>query len=209
MQNFNFDNNVAVQIKRILIKEGINTAKALGYKLATKQLPVNSINFEFSDINKPQTETRNNSFFLDNIPVYNIKFKQSKYKNDDNLTITIPENDFGIEICNIRIDISKIDIKTIPINERGSIKEIISIPDYNIQISGVLVGDGVPFEQMKILNDIAIAPVSIEVESAYLNNLGINYLHINSIEFPQETEWQNLQKFAISAMSDDKNLVIL
>jgi hypothetical protein len=93
--------------------------------------------------------------------------------------------------------------------KRGSIKERWNQDDYEITITGVLIGsvmtgnmgDCFPLKQFQDLRDFLTAPKSIDVKCAPLHELGIDKIVIEDFSFPF-TKGENVQAYEIKAYSD-------
>lgn len=91
----------------------------------------------------------------------------------------------------------------------GSIKERWTQADYEITITGVLIGsiltgsvdDCYPLKDFRKLRDFMVTPENIEVESDPLQLLGINRIVIEDFSFPF-TKGENVQAYEIKAYSD-------
>ncbi len=91
----------------------------------------------------------------------------------------------------------------------GSIKERWNQADYEITITGVLIGslltgsvqDCYPIKDFERLRDIMITPKSIKVFCEPLQLLGINQIVIEDFSFPF-TKGENVQAYEIKAYSD-------
>ena len=94
-------------------------------------------------------------------------------------------------------------------NNFGSIKEWWSQDDYEITITGMLIGDKMigshedcfPTQDFEKLRDFLIQPKRIKVNCEPLQLLGINYLVIESFDFPF-TKGENVQAYIIKGYSD-------
>lgn len=98
----------------------------------------------------------------------------------------------------------------------GSIKERWSQEDYQITITGVLIGELLtgksescfPMKDFQKLRSYLTAPEALEVMCEPLQLLGINYLVIQDFTFPF-TKGENVQAYEIKAISDfSHNLLI-
>ena len=91
----------------------------------------------------------------------------------------------------------------------GSIKEVWSMDDYDIRITGAFYGDKLrgkseqtyPIKDMERLRDYLMAGEAIEVRCEPLQILGIHFLTIDSVSFPF-TKGENVQAYEIRAWSD-------
>lgn len=95
-------------------------------------------------------------------------------------------------------------IKTEIQGRDGTVKEYIGLDDWAVQINGIITGPNghYPIDEVAFLNQLKEAPIPIQVASTFLNNLGINLLVIENIEFPQDAGGYSYQGFSISAVSD-------
>jgi hypothetical protein len=86
---------------------------------------------------------------------------------------------------------------------RGSIKEIWSQDDYEVNIAGVLIGkDELPEFQLRKLRDFCESRRIVEVESKLFSIFNINRLAIEEYSFPFTKGIEN-QMYTIKAYSDD------
>jgi hypothetical protein len=102
----------------------------------------------------------------------------------------------------IRRDALKVDVNTI---RRGSIKEIWSQDDYEVNIAGILKskdGEGLPESDLRRLRDFCEAREVVEVESVLFSIFGITRLAIADYSLPFTRGIEN-QQFAIKAYSDE------
>jgi hypothetical protein len=87
---------------------------------------------------------------------------------------------------------------------RGSIKEIWSQDDYEVNIAGVLIGKGeLPESDLRKLREFCEARKVIEVESRLLSIFNISRLAIEDYSLPFTKGVEN-QMYAIKAYSDDE-----
>ena len=94
-------------------------------------------------------------------------------------------------------------------NKRGSIKERFTLDDVEITISGIFISstDAYP-EEVDKLREYCEFPVSVQVICALLNDRGIDFIAIETLDLPA-TSGVNNQAFQIKAYSDDvTNLLI-
>lgn len=115
-------------------------------------------------------------------------------------------DEIAIDSVLLNISQSK-NVVTTPIQGRnGSVKEYISDGDFVISIAGVLTGDGADvYPEVDVINLIEIlkAPVSLKVESEFLNFFDIDEIVITNYFFNQKYGSRNTQPFQISALSDE------
>lgn len=89
-------------------------------------------------------------------------------------------------------------------SDGGTVKEYIGQGDYDINISLIVEGqNGIyPFDTVAQIKRLLDAPVSLKINSYYLNNLGIYNIVIEGYEFPQEMGGYSQQIIQIKAVSD-------
>jgi len=110
------------------------------------------------------------------------------------------------------------NIITTPIQGRnGTVKEYISDGDFQVTIKGVLSGEKGQFPQYTSMTKTSLQDLKMfceaskvaQVNSWYLNNLGINYLVVQSYKFEQNEGEYGLVPFEISCLSEQKYDVII
>lgn len=91
--------------------------------------------------------------------------------------------------------------------KRGTVKEVIYMDDYDIEIDGIIIGKD---QEQRAENDIVKVHniceygLSLFVRHDLLNLLGINMLTITDFELPTEAgEGMHVQKYKIKAISDE------
>ena len=106
----------------------------------------------------------------------------------------------------LSVNQSKNIITTNVQGRNGSVKEYVSDGDFAISISGVLTGAGADiYPEIEAINIIEIlkAPVSLKVESEFLNFFGIDEIVVTGYSMPQVSGSRNTQPFQINALSDE------
>ena len=85
----------------------------------------------------------------------------------------------------------------------GTVKELISDGDWQIQIRGIFCNQNLEKPLSELKNALKIWQIkdTIEVFSAYLNTFGIQSLVITDLRFP-DTPYINILPYEISALSD-------
>jgi len=93
----------------------------------------------------------------------------------------------------------------------GEVVQGINLGTYTIRLSGSVVGPGnkQPFDELAALNRMLNLRAPLEVESPYLNSLGIFQLYIKSHDFPREVGKQNVIGFSAEASSYEPMLLEL
>jgi hypothetical protein len=126
-----------------------------------------------------------------------------KYTN--NITgevVTYPE----IKLATVLLTVSFASriVKTEIQGRDGTVKEYIGQDDAKVSVQGIITGwnGHYPAYEVNLLNEWRRAPVSKSVVSAYLQNLGINNLVVESFDLPQIAGGYSYQTFSIECISD-------
>ncbi|MDI9309221.1 MAG: DUF6046 domain-containing protein [Limnohabitans sp.] len=124
-----------------------------------------------------------------------------------------PINQKDLKLPSLRIDAVTVNlsrsrnIKKQNVEGRdSSIKEYISNGDFSISIEGLIASDdGVeyPKEKLLLLKKFLNAPYSLRVTHAILNRFGVYEIVVDSYSIPSISSTRNIQKFSISATSDE------
>ncbi len=95
-------------------------------------------------------------------------------------------------------------IKTEIQGRNVTVKEYIGEDDASVSIQGVITGwnGHFPADEVSALNEWRRAPLSKSVTSAYLQNLGITNLVVESFEVPQVAGGYSYQTFTMQCISD-------
>lgn len=99
----------------------------------------------------------------------------------------------------------------LPGGER-SVKELISINDYKLQIRGFAINfedNDYPYDDVEILKNLFMVNKSIQIYSDLCEIFEINNVVIEGMNFPEMVGVQNVQPFEISLLSDDDFEVII
>jgi hypothetical protein len=102
----------------------------------------------------------------------------------------------------IRRDVLKVDVAVI---RRGSVKEVWSQDDYEVNIAGLFIGnagEGTPEAHLRQLREFCEAREVVEVESTLFSIFGITRLAIADYSLPFTKGLEN-QQFVIKAYSDE------
>lgn len=202
---YNFPNSILEGLKNLAIYEA---KKLLITGVFSKKDIINSIKGIDDDVVTAH---------LKKDRIVQLRFQKLSYY--DEVGMLQETTDFDLEVCEIKVSRDYNVIKTKVINESGTIQErYYGGDDYQITIDGLLIGSfGVinsleplnlrPTREIKELLKIANANVPIVCISPYLNEVfGISALQIESIDVPFETEYKNIQRFSIKAVSNNQNL---
>lgn len=106
------------------------------------------------------------------------------------------------------VTVDRTIIQTTPIGSTiGTIKEFISLGEYNIKITGHIVNDENPLDYptqiVQLLNQYVKAPIAITVNSYFLNNIfGITKVVIESFNLSQVEGFSGVLTYELSMISD-------
>jgi len=160
-------------------------------------------------------ETTRNSYL--GTPVYsNLEIPSGNYKDNDGNIVPYE----GIRIDTVLFDVSiEKNIVTTPINGRdGTVKQFISMGDYQINVQGILTGtttegngsftvantyeDYVPEEEIRKLNELIKIPTSLEVYSEFLDFMDISTVVIQGGNIAQREGFRDSVYFSLGFLSD-------
>lgn len=129
-------------------------------------------------------------------------------QNSKGITYFMPVTLDGIELPNTLISFSgkKNIVETPLIGRRGTVKELINIEDYEIQIRGIVVDDGrsFPDEFIMKLQELFEKNESVSLQCA-LTDIFLQQddsVVIKAIRFPDMKGIENAQAFEINCVSD-------
>ncbi|MFK7000208.1 DUF6046 domain-containing protein [Flavobacterium oreochromis] len=124
-----------------------------------------------------------------------------------------PLNEKGYNLPSLKIDAVTVNLsRSKDINKQriegrdSTIKEHITNGDFSISIEGLIASDnGVeyPKDKLLLLRKFLNAPYSLRVTHAIMNRFGIYEIVIDSYSIPSISSTRNIQKFSISATSDE------
>jgi hypothetical protein len=106
----------------------------------------------------------------------------------------------------VDINRAKHVVRTQVAGKNGTVKELISLDDYDINIRGVLVnmdGDDLPHDAIADMKRMFELPVSLSVHSDLFQLLGIYNIVITDIKWPALEGYSNVQPYVITAYSDE------
>lgn len=196
------DQQQKIDYQKLIIQSfGLGALKTQLYNIPTdKQTELKR------DYNVPASPTKDDPIAISpvlNTPVFsNIVFMGRDYTDIYGNTQSYP----SLEIQTVLFGVTQTKnvIKTAINGLDGTVKEYISQGDYVVNMQGVLVGgNGIyPRQDMNALIQICKASEPIEVESWFLQSLGIFQIVIESYDFPQEAGKYSVQSFSINAVSD-------
>jgi hypothetical protein len=105
----------------------------------------------------------------------------------------------------IRTRLHKVIIKTQITKRQGTVKELITIGDYEVKISGFIcnfLGKDYPQDDVDQFAAIFQVGAAMPVTNDMLNRLGVHNLVIEDIDLERFEAMPNIQPFEISALSD-------
>jgi hypothetical protein len=121
----------------------------------------------------------------------------------------------NLDCAFITVNQTKNMVKTPISGYRGTIKEILSILDYDVKIEGIFSGDDYNSydkvdnklndnDVFKSLVDICNYAGDVSIQNDFLiNKFGINTISIDEVEFSQSHDYSNLIFYTISACDSD------
>lgn len=123
----------------------------------------------------------------------------------DNITgklVTFPELKFDAVI--MTVDFAAKIVKTEIQGRNGTVKEYIGEDDAKITIQGIICGTNGHYPAFEVgqLNSWRKAPVAKTAVSAFLQNLGIDNIVVESCSLPQVAGGYSYQTFTIQCISD-------
>ncbi len=137
-------------------------------------------------------------------PVYsNITFDSVQYTNMQTKQV-FRTKQLVYETVLITVNQAKTIVKTNIAGGDGTVKEYISLDDYQVQVNGIITGGNghYPVEDVLALKQMLDAPVNIPVICEYLNRLGIQELIVTDYSLPQVPGGYSQQNFTINLLSD-------
>jgi hypothetical protein len=150
-----------------------------------------------------------------NIEINNIENKNAKYATNEYLgaaqmfPVTIKKNANEIYVFKVEPIVSFsgkniISKRTVAKSKgKGSIKERWAVDDWQIELTGYLVGDNdYPDSEVTRLISFLQAPQALEIECRPLKNIGVNSVVVEDYDFPFDPVSQR-QKFEIKLVSDN------
>lgn len=149
--------------------------------------------------------------------IVTLRFEPTTYIKNDGVFLT---DVLEVLACDISVMRKNDIIRTRVINEESTIKEIFSRDDYQINISGILIGNlGVvnnldyfklkPEKDIINLVNICNSNNAVVVTCPYLNEyFDIDSIIIDSFELQDEQELKNIQRFSLKAYSHNQKLYI-
>ena len=127
---------------------------------------------------------------------------------------TIPYNGFMFPAATlVDFERSKHIVKTIVQGKDGSVKELIAMDDYHINIHGFIASppnqNVYPRDLVAAMRAICEIPAALNVTGGLFSEFGISHIVIERFTFPALEGVQNVQPFTIEAYSDEHIELIL
>lgn len=184
--------------------EAVKTAQyGVGISYAVANGKVKNNNSEYKNI-QPQDEDLPLYKSKLGTPVFtNFELQGGSWTDDNGVLHTWDFQQFDTVLT--VVDKPKNIIKTVIQGRNGSVKEYIGDGDYQITIRLIVIGDRkkMPLQEIADLKRALDAPVALEVNSRYLQNLGINNIVVESYSMPQAEGAYHYQAFEIRCSSDE------
>ena len=132
----------------------------------------------------------------------NLVIEAGEYTDDFGNRKTFPKLTFDTVLMTIAQ--SKNIVKTTLQGRPGTVKEYISLGDFEVTINGIICGDnGVyPRDDVANLKDMFNSPLSLTVTSWWLQIWDVDQIVVDSFEVPQIAGGYSYQPFSINALSD-------
>lgn len=180
------------------------TGLVRAYQLKNAQVVHNSHPNKY-DGNIDQTVTADKALYLSPLGtpvVSDLTLKGGTYTDFSGRSVTFA--DIKIALVLINVSQAKKIITTEIQGNDGTVKEYIGMDDYQVNINGILNGPNgsYPMSAVNALHQLCKAPVAIDVESRYLQNLDIHQIVIKDFSYDQEPGGYSKQNFSIQAISD-------
>jgi len=117
-------------------------------------------------------------------------------------TFTLPNEPLvGIALAKVIVETA-----TVGTNRKGTVKEYITTEDYQVSFRGVCFSEDMesyPADQVDLLNRLFEVDDAVEIESnAFFELFGIRKLVLKDIQFDEMAGEQGLQRYIITAISD-------
>lgn len=131
-----------------------------------------------------------------------LTFKGASYTDNNGKKVTFA--DFQLDLVLITVGQTKKLVETEIDGADGVTTEYEGLGAYELTINGILVADNGQStdDQLNSLHQVLEAPVSLEVVSAYLQNLNIFNIIVKTFNYDQEAGGYSKQSFTVTAHSD-------
>lgn len=147
--------------------------------------------------------------------------KSISYNSLDGKVVQIPKITFEAVVCNVKMN-KNIEKTQITGRDTGSVKEYIGLGDFDVEIRAIITSDAsvngnlvtaynqdgrYPYENMEQILKVLNAPIALEVESYFLNRLGIKYLVVENAQVNQVEGEYSVQRLVINTVSDNPLII--
>lgn len=132
-----------------------------------------------------------------------VRFEGGTYKtNVEGQTITFPAVDLPTALVSIKK--SKKVIRSEVAGKDGEVIEYIGMGSTEVSISGIITAaNGVePTNEVRNLNKLIDAPISVTIVCPFLNTKGISKVVILDADLPQEAGGLSYQTFTLNCISE-------
>ncbi len=186
----------AAQAQLILKGAGLALVKPKFFNIDTAKAQDETFAIEQAKIDYSKT--------LFGTPIFDVlKFDSASYIDDSGTTINLGGLDLEIALFDINMPRNIVSTK---VNGRnGKVFEYMSNDDYQVNIKGCLVSDnngGSPEKLIRDLNQYAIAPISLKVQSTILSYFGIFTIVIVTPKFTQREGMRNVWDYELQCESE-------
>lgn len=132
----------------------------------------------------------------------NLIIESVTYTGDDGRERTTPRLQFDTIL--LTVSQSKNIVKTAIQGVPGTVKEYISLGDFEVTIQGIITAENgiYPRAEVSDLQAVLLAPVALPVSSWYLQLWDIDSLVVEKYTVPQEAGGYSSQAFSIDCTSD-------
>lgn len=125
------------------------------------------------------------------------------YDIDLGLGLTESADDITINSAVCKVNMKKTIVQTAVAGRDGTVKEMISAQDFEIEVSATLINteDEYPADAVRALSDLARENRAVYVDSAFLRLFDIDRAVVKELEVSQST-WGNTQEITLTMDSD-------
>jgi len=147
------------------------------------------------------------------LPVFtNLEFEGGSFQTLDGDVIAYQP--LRLDTVLMTVSMQKNIVTTAIQGKSGTVKEYASDGDFEINVQGVLAGEGqneYPSTEVEILNALLTVPERLEITSEFLDRFGvispsgmpgINEVVITDFQFQQQEGFRNIQLFSFKMLSD-------
>lgn len=184
------------------------------YSFIVKNLGLGNVKEKPFVKNKEDQEFTDKYSYLGTPVFSNLEIPAGEYKDNDGKTVNFD----GIRVDTVMFEVTLAkNIISTAINGRdGTVKQFISNGDYEINCTGIIIGqtdannagfdvkyiNGVPEAEIRKFNAIAKVPQEIEIVSEFLDFFDISTIVIASASFSQREGFRDSVLFNFSMLSD-------